>query len=110
MTSPYGAGGGGVGGGGGGGYGGGAGGGTSNSITVGNNFFDPSTTTVAVGTQVTWTWAAGDVAHSVTFDNGGPASPTQSSGSFSYTFTSAGVYHYHCVIHGQSMSGTVTVQ
>lgn len=111
ATSPYGAG-GGVGGGGGmgGGVGSGGGGSTSNAITVGNNFFEPAQTTVPVGTTVTWTWSAGDVAHNVTFDNGGPASPTQSSGTFTFTFTVPGSYNYHCTIHGLSMAGTVVVQ
>lgn len=83
------------------------GGSTSASIAVGNNFFQPSATTVAVGSTVTWTWAGG-VSHNVTFDDG-PASPTQSSGTYQRMFTAAGTYHYHCTIHGMAMSGTITV-
>jgi plastocyanin len=30
-------------------------------------------------------------------------------GSYTYVFTSAGIYAYHCAIHN-SMTGTVTVQ
>jgi plastocyanin len=91
---------------------------TSSSITVGNNWFDPSSTTVPVGTKVTWTWnsCGGDgygnqtcVAHTVTFDDG-TKSPSQSDGSWARTFTTAGTYKYHCSIHGSAMSGTVTVQ
>ena len=82
---------------------------TSSSISVGNNFFSPSATTVAVGTTVTWTWATGDVQHNVTFDDG-THSNDQSNGSYSRTFSAAGSYNYHCTIHGAAvMSGTVTV-
>jgi len=91
---------------------------TSNAVTVGNDWFDPSTTTVAVGTKVTWTWdSCGSdgyggqtcVSHTVTFDDGA-ASPSQSGGSWSRTFTSAGTYKYHCAVHGSAMAGTITVQ
>lgn len=80
---------------------------TSTSIAVGNNFFQPSATTVPAGSTVTWTWAGG-VSHNVTFDDG-VASSTQSSGTYSRTFQNPGTYAYHCTIHGMAMSGTVTV-
>ena len=94
------------------------GGSSSNSIEVGNNFFDPNSTTVAVGTKVTWSWntCSGDgyggqtcVSHAILFDDG-TASGAQSDGSWSRTFTSAGTYKYHCTIHGAAMSGTIVVQ
>jgi plastocyanin len=82
----------------------------ANAVTVGNNFFSPAATSVAAGTTVTWTWADGAVEHNVTFDDGGPNSPTQSSGSFARTFANSGTYAYHCTIHGAAvMHGTVTV-
>lgn len=80
----------------------------SNAITVGDNFFSPSSTTVPVNTKITWTWG-GYVSHNVTFDDG-TASGTQLSGTFARTFGTAGTYKYHCTIHGSSMSGVVTVQ
>lgn len=91
---------------------------TSSSITVGNDFFDPSSTTVPVGTKVTWTWnsCSSDgyggttcVAHAILFDDG-TASGTQSDGSWTRTFSTAGTYKYHCTIHGAAMAGTITVQ
>ena len=91
---------------------------TSSSITVNNDFFDPSATTVPVGTRVTWTWHAcsGDgyggttcISHQVLFDDG-TTSGMQSDGTWSRTFTAAGTYKYHCTVHGTAMSGTVTVQ
>jgi plastocyanin len=75
---------------------------------VGNNFFNPSSVSITAGEGVVWTWSAGAAQHNVTFDDG-PASETQSSGTFSRTFASAGTFPYHCTIHGTAMSGTVTV-
>jgi plastocyanin len=85
------------------------GGSTSSSITVRDNSFSPSATTVSVGTAVTWTWAAGSAVHNVTF-NDGPASGSQAGGAYVRTFGSAGSYPYRCTIHGAAMSGTVTVR
>ena len=91
---------------------------TSISVTVDNNYFDPSTTTVPVGTKVTWTWNAcsGDgyggttcVSHEILFDDGA-TSGMQTGGTWSRTFTTAGIYKYHCTVHGTAMSGTITVQ
>lgn len=91
---------------------------TSNAITVDNNYFDPSSTTVPVGTQVTWTWNACSsdgyggqtcVSHGIVFDDG-PQAPSQTQGSWTRTFSAAGTYKYHCTIHGASMSGSIVVQ
>ncbi|MFN2566064.1 MAG: plastocyanin/azurin family copper-binding protein [Gemmatimonadaceae bacterium] len=92
---------------------------TSTSITVRNNRFDPSSTTINVGTTVTWTWdACSDdgyggrscVDHNVTFDGGGAASPTQSDGVFSRLFNAAGTFTYRCTVHGAPMTGQVIVR
>ena len=74
---------------------GGTGGSTSADIKVQNNSFSPPSTTVPVGTTVTWTWNActGDgyggqacTDHSIVFDDGGRSSaPLQSEGTFSST-------------------------
>jgi len=78
-------------------------------ISVGNNFFNPSSFSVATNGTVTWTWNSGGVEHNVTFDDGA-ASNTQGSGQYQRTFTTAGSYPYHCTIHGAKiMSGTITV-
>jgi plastocyanin len=79
--------------------------------------FSPKDIMVNVGDTVVWKWDDGDT-HSVTSDtnawidsgikSGGPPFPT-----FQNTFTTPGVYKYHCQIHGASngigMAGTVTV-
>lgn len=90
---------------------GGGGNSTSNAISIGNDFFSPSSTTVATGTTVTWTWNSSGTAHTVTFDDGAPGSGAKSSGTFSRRFTTAGTYTYYCQIHGRAvMSGSITVQ
>lgn len=97
-------------GGGGGGGGGGGTGSTSNSISVGDNFFDPASTTVTVGTTVTWTFS-GATQHNVTFNNSSiSGSNNMQSGTFSKAFNTAGTFGYTCTIHGSAMSGTIIVQ
>ncbi len=81
----------------------------ANEVRVGNNFFTPSTRTVAAGTTVTWTWNSGANDHNVVFTDG-PASAIQSSGTFTRTFDDAGTFPYQCTVHGPSMSGTVVVE
>jgi plastocyanin len=82
--------------------------GTNNAVDVCDNSFGPSTTTVPVGTTVTWTWR-GSNAHDVAF-SGGPSSAVQTSGSYARQFTAAGNYDYICTVHGSAMSGRVVVQ
>lgn len=78
-------------------------------MTVGNNFFSPTSLTVPVGTTVTWVWNPGGTNHNVTFDDV-THSPTQASGTWPRTFTTAGTFAFHCTIHGAAiMSGTITV-
>jgi plastocyanin len=79
-------------------------------VTVGDNFFDPSSVTVVPGGTVTWTWAGSD-GHNVTFDTTElDNAPTQATGTHQVTMpTTAGVYNYECTIHA-GMEGSVTVQ
>jgi plastocyanin len=92
----------------------------SNSVSVTNNTFTPGNLTVNVGSTVTWNWntcSGGDgygtgetcVPHSVVLDDGSASSSTQSTGSFSHQFTTAGTYAYHCAVHGAAMSGRIVV-
>lgn len=88
-------------------------GGSTADVTVGDNFFRPSTVTVTrdpAGATIRWTWSGRDQ-HNVTFDGGGPSSSTQATGTFTRTFTAAGSFTYFCTIHGRAvMSGMVVVQ
>ncbi|HXY30786.1 MAG TPA: plastocyanin/azurin family copper-binding protein [Gemmatimonadaceae bacterium] len=99
--------------------GGGTGGGsdtsTTASVNVGDNFFNPSSVTVAGsqaqnGAQVTWTWT-GTNTHQIVWDDGYQGSAPISVGSYQRTFQTAGTYTYYCAIHGRAvMSGSVQVQ
>ena len=94
-------------------YGGGGGGGGTpgaHEVWIQGMAFDPGTKTVAVGTTITWT-NKDAIAHTVTSNSGTPLSSGNigSNGTYSYTFTVAGTYAYHCAIH-PSMTGSITVQ
>ena len=80
-------------------------------VTVENNDFDPGSKAISVGQTVLWQWAAGSAGHNVTWVNqsGTGNSATQSTGTYSRTFDTAGTYDYYCTIHGLSMSGSVVV-
>jgi plastocyanin len=92
---------------------------STTALTVSNNKYTPAHDSVAMGATLKWTWnsCTGDgyggstcTSHSVKFDDGGPSSEIQSSGTFSRTFNSAGTYTYHCAVHGTAMAGTVIVK
>ncbi len=88
-------------------------GGGSSTVTVGTPSggltFSPTNITVAPNGTVTWNWNSGGVIHDVTFVTDGSKSGPKSSGTFQKTFPTAGTFNYFCSIHGQAMSGTVTV-
>lgn len=74
-----------------------------------NDAFSPNSIVVAVGGTVTWKWIGGD-GHSVTPDGSPTFSPTSG---ISYppkelvvTFTQAGTYTYHCIVHGVAGYGS----
>ncbi len=78
------------------------------AVSVGDDFFNPSSQRVAAGGTVTWTWN-GAVDHSVLFPTG-TSSATQTSGTFARTFATAGSFPYTCSVHGSTMAGTITVE
>jgi plastocyanin len=80
---------------------------SGNAVTIVDFGFNPGTITVKAGTTVTWTNTG--VTHTVTsntglFDSG----HLGSGGTFTFTFSKAGTYAYHCAIHS-AMKGEVTV-
>lgn len=85
----------------------------STTVSVQDDLFSPANAVVrrASGSaRVTWQWYGANE-HSVTFDQGGPNSPVQTTGTFERTFAAAGSFTYYCTVHGRNaMSGTVTVQ
>ncbi len=82
---------------------------SGNNVSIGDNFFNPSSKTVSVGTSITWTNNGGAV-HTVTSTignelNSGDISP---GGAYTHTFNTLGTFNYHCVHH--AMNGSITVQ
>ena len=71
--------------------------------------YDPNSVSVKVGESVQWVWQDPGAQHSVTADDGSFDSGLCNQGAtFSFTFSKAGIFKYHCSIHAQ-MLGTVTV-
>jgi plastocyanin len=82
------------------------------TITVSDNKFEPAAAAVRVNNEVIWEWE-GNNPHTVvgTFDNQRVESPRLTgSGTFVFSFARAGTFNYQCGVHGESMSGTITVQ
>ena len=82
------------------------------AVTISGFAFHDSTVTIAPGTAVTWTnqdsashTATSDPNSAVQWDSGSLATGK----SFSFTFTKAGTYPYHCSFH-PSMHGTIIVK
>ena len=80
----------------------------SAEVNISNFSFGPNELEVKVGTTVTWTNKDG-TNHTVTSDDGAFDSGTLRRGSsFSFTFTEAGTFTYHCNFHS-GMTGGITV-
>lgn len=84
-----------------------------NTVEVGNNYFNPVSLTVGVGTTVTWDWPVVSRRHNILPEGTAtvPNSPPIVDGPFTYshTFNQTGVYDYYCLEHG-GMRGTIVVQ
>jgi plastocyanin len=86
-----------------------------NAVSIQNFAFVPPTLQVAAGTTVTWT-NLDAVDHQIINDATAQAAqgalfmsnPLPQGATYSFTFTTAGTYPYHCNIH-PSMKGTITV-
>jgi plastocyanin len=80
----------------------------TNEVFIQGMAFDPATITVAANTTITWT-NKDAVAHTVTSDTGlFDSGSIATNGTFSFTFSTAGTYAYHCTPH-PSMIATVKV-
>jgi plastocyanin len=78
------------------------------SVSIVDFAFTPGTLTIPVGTTVTWT-NKGAVNHTTTSDTGLWDSGLLAPGAtFSFTFSSAGTFPYHCNVHFM-MTGTIVV-
>lgn len=77
-------------------------------VTIVDFAFQPGMISVPAGTTVTWT-NSGAAPHTVTSDGGAFDSGTiGSGGGFSASFSTPGMYMYHCSIH-PNMTGMVRV-
>src|ERR1035438_1415822 len=79
-------------------------------VGSGGLVFTPATTNIAVNDRVIWNWAGNN--HSTTSDTNGlwDSLVNNSPHSFTNTFTSPGIFPYHCTIHGSlGMKGTILV-
>ena len=92
---------------------------TADTVHVGDDFFksvrnstqNPAVDTVAAGGTVTWIWV-GAINHSVQ-STGSPSftsSVIQTTGKYTFTFTTPGTYTYDCAVHGLAMTGEVVVR
>ncbi len=90
----------------------------ADTVHIGDDFFksgrngtqNPAVDTVAAGGKVTWIWG-GTLDHSVQ-STGSPSftsSVIQTSGTYTFTFSTAGTYTYDCAVHGLAMTGKVVV-
>jgi len=85
----------------------------ANQVTITNFKFEPKTLTVNEGDTVTWNNKEG--LHTVKSDMDVFVSKNLKAGEgFSYQFTKAGKYPYHCAFHGSKggddMTGTIVVK
>jgi plastocyanin len=83
------------------------------NVSIKGFAFNPPTITVVLGVNNTVTWTNNDpVHHTVTGSNGAWGSNVNPgiapNATFTYTFTAAGTFGYHCSIHTY-MKGTVIV-
>ncbi len=77
-----------------------------------NILIDKASLTVKAGTTVKWT-NYDPTLHNVSVQSGPvkfQSPDINKGGTYTYTFTKPGVYHYICTFHPGSMIGTVTVQ
>lgn len=79
------------------------------SVSVANFAFSPTSLTINIGDSVKWT-NSDAATHTVTADAGGFTSTLgPSGGTFTFQFTGAGTFAYHCNIH-PSMTGSIVVR
>ena len=77
-------------------------------VTIDNFTFSPAELKVKVGDTVTWT-NHDDIPHTVVSAGKFRSKTTDTDGTFSFTFTSAGDYKYFCSLHPH-MTGMIKVE
>ena len=83
-----------------------------NTVSMGDNFFEPLAMTVPVGTTVQWR-NDGALPHTITSDVGAArtfdSGIIRTGGTYSLTFDAPGSFAYHCDVHPE-MTGAVVVE
>jgi plastocyanin len=80
------------------------------AVGIDNFTFNPQTVTVKAGTTVTWT-NKDDIPHGIAATNNAfkRSQALDTDDSFSFTFTTPGIYQYFCYIHPH-MTGSIVVE
>ena len=80
------------------------------AVGIDNFTFNPPALTVKAGTAVTWT-NKDDIPHGIAATNNAfrRSQALDTDDSFSFTFTTPGIYQYFCYIHPH-MTGTIVVE
>src|SRR5882724_1448284 len=79
------------------------------TVSIRDDFFSPKNLTVPPGDTVTWVHQGADAHTTTSSSNLWNSGPMHNGDSFSVTFSNLGSFPYFCQVHGQSMSGTITV-
>ena len=77
-------------------------------VTIDNFTFSPASLTVKVGTTVTWK-NHDDIPHTIVSAGKFRSKTLDTDDSFSFTFTTPGVFEYFCSLHPH-MTGTIVVE
>lgn len=75
--------------------------------SAGAAYWSTNSVTVTPGSTVTFTWTG---MHNLVISSGLVELELQNGGSYAQRFDAPGTYTYTCVIHADTMSGTVVVQ
>jgi plastocyanin len=81
---------------------------SGNNVEIKGSAFNPITITIKKGDTITWT-NNDPVTHTVTIPGVTDSGSIPSGQTFSFTFSNAGTFDYHCSIH-TSMTGKIIVQ